>query len=107
MAGQNPPRLTGPAADSERARRTNDPLTERALNDLADYRVYQLEITNAAAGTEVRHDMRATIVPLCQAVGTTARIAVLSVGPGIATLRNVGSAVPCQAAVRFERVTRR
>lgn len=107
MPSPTPPRLTGPAADSERARRTNDPLTERALSDLAEYRVYQVEVTNATAGTEVRHDLREAIIPLCQAVGTTARVTVLSVAAGVAVLRNVGSAVPCQAMVRFERVTRR
>lgn len=107
MPSNTPPRLTGPAADTERARRTNDPLTERALSDLAEYRVYQLEVTNATAGTEVRHDLREAIIPLCQALGTTNRIAVLSVAPGVAVLRNVGAAVPCQAVVRFERLTRR
>lgn len=108
MPANQPPRLTGPAADTERARRTNDLLTERALNDLSDYRVYQLEVTNATAGTEVRHDLRGeAIIPLCQALGTTNRIAVLSVSPGAAVLRNVGAAVPCQAVVRFERLSRR
>lgn len=107
MPANQPPRLTGPAADTERARRTNDPLTERALNDLSEYRVYQLEVTNATAGTEVRHDLRDTIIPLCQAVGTTARVTVLSVAPGVAVLRNVGSAAPCPTVVRFERMSRR
>jgi hypothetical protein len=101
-----PPRLLGPGPDSVRNGRLDTPRLQQAIDAAAEVRVYQVEVTNATAGTVVSHDLREAIIPLCQALGATNLVAVLSVAEGRAVVRNVGAAVPCQCVVRFERVTR-
>jgi hypothetical protein len=101
-----PPRLLGPGADSQRNARLDTPRLQQSIDAAAEVRVYQIEVTNATAGTTVQHDLRESLIPLCQAVGLNNRIVVLSIAEGRAVLRNVGAAVPCQCVVRFERVTR-
>lgn len=98
--------LAGPALGevTERARRLNEEKIARSISD--DRRIYRITVTNATAGTLVRHDLREELIPTVQALGLNNRVAVLSVAPGQAVLRNVGAAVSCQTVVIFERLTR-
>jgi hypothetical protein len=106
MASNYPPRLLGPGPDSARNARLDTPRLQQAIDAVSEVRVYQVEVTNLGAGTVVSHDLREAIIPLCQALGTTNRVAVLSVAEGRAVVRNVGGVAPCQCVVRFERITR-
>jgi hypothetical protein len=100
-----PPRLLGPGTDSQRNARLDTPRLQQSIDAAAEVRVYQVEVTNAAAGTLVRHDLREAIIPVCQAVGAANRVAVVSYTVGQALLRVVAG-VSCECVVRFERVTR-
>lgn len=106
MPSNTPPRLTGPAQDPERARRFNDPLTERAITaEQERYRVYKVTVTN---GTDlvVRHDLREALIPLLQPVGATIQMRVVSYTAGRATIRNITAGTTAECLVRFERLTR-
>lgn len=105
MASNTPPRLTGPSPDAERARRINDPLTERALDQLLDFRTFELAIQ---PGTDlvVRHDLRQSLIPLVAVVGVGNIVQIVSVGVGSATLRQTAGTAT-RVRVRFERVTER
>lgn len=104
MASNTPPRFTGPAADTERARRYNDPLTDRALTDeQGRYRVYRVTVV-AATDLVVRHDLREALIPTLQAVGAANVVSLVSYAVGQATLR-VTAGTTCECLVRFERLT--
>lgn len=100
---KSPLGLVGPAMGvlTERAQRLNSEAIARRFAE-PDRRVYRVTVTNAAAGTEVRHDLRQSLIPQVTALGLANRVAVLSVDTGVAVLRNVGAAVPCECVVVFE-----
>ena len=105
MASNAPPRLTGPAADAERARRYNDPLVDRALIEEGDrYRVYKVALVTGTDLT-VRHDLRGgALIPFVQPVGVGNTVDVVEIAVGRAVLRlTAGTSADC--LVRFERLT--
>lgn len=103
---KSPLGLVGPALGvlSERAQRINAEAIARRFAE-PDRRVYRVTVTNAAAGTEIRHDLREELIPLVTALGFNNRVVVLSIASGRAVLRNDGtSGAPCECVVIFERL---
>lgn len=103
MSSNTPPRLTGPTDDPERARRTNDRLTEQALAETDRFRVYSVTVVS---GTDlvVRHDLRESLIPVVQPVGVGNIVQVVSYDFGRAVLRlTAGASAEC--LVKFERLT--
>lgn len=100
---KSPLGLVGPVMGvlSERAQRINSEAIARRFAE-PGRRVYRVTVTNAAAGTEILHDLRQEILPQVTALGLANRVAVLSIESGAAVLRNVGAAVPCECVVVFE-----
>lgn len=104
MSTATPPRLTGPAADPERARRINDQITEQTLDRETDrYRVYRVQLV---AGTDltVRHDLREALNPFLSPVGVGNTVQVVEYAFGRAVLRQTAG-TSCECWVRFERLT--
>lgn len=105
MPSNTPPRLTGPTPDAERARRFNDPLTERSIDTLFEHRTSEVSI---APGTDltVRHDLRQALIPLITVLGVGNTVQVVSVAVGAAVLRQTAGTAT-RVRIRFERVTER
>jgi hypothetical protein len=92
-------REIGPSTDPERARRL------ASGPDLPVVRHYEVNVTTAATGTVVSHDLRETLIPQVTPLGAGNTVQVLSVDFGQATLR-VTAGAACRTAVTFRRVDR-